>query len=335
MSSNMNTVKFWIKNSRYHALPQSLIPALLAVFLARRHDDFQVLYALLAVFGVILAHLGVNLFDDFFDYLKKEQLFRDTMAREGMRARVGKCAYLISRQATLRQLFAACLVFCGLAVLVGLILFLKRGEIILAITAAAAFLGIFYSAWPIRLSYRGLGELTVAVMFGPLLMYGMYYSACGYFDPALWFLAIPIGLLATTIVFTHSILDAEPDKKAGKITFAVLLGNKWLMLTGLIAFVTIAYLLVFLGIQTGFLPKTYLMVFLTLPLAVGLFRLMFLYIVSPHQPVQRKFWMGPMNAWKQIVAQNIDWFMIRWYVSRNLLVAFCLTIVLASLLSRH
>ena len=172
-------------------------------------------------------------------------------------------------------------------------------------------------------------------MFGPLLMFGVFYSACGDFDPALWFLAIPIGLLATTIVYTHSILDAEPDKKAGKVTFAVLLGNKWFMLAGLVAFVTIAYLLVFLGIQTGFLPKTYVMVFLTFPLAVGLFRLMYLYTVNPRHPVQRKFWMGPMQSWEQIVAQKIDWFMIRWYVSRNLLVAFCLTIVLASLLGRH
>ena len=329
----MKTVRFWIKNSRYHALPQSLIPALLAVFLARCHEDFQALYAFIAVLGVTLGHLGVNLFDDFFDYLKKEQYFRDTMAKEGMRARVGKCAYLISNQATLRQLFAACLVFCGLAVFVGIILYLRHGGTILFISAIAAFLGIFYSAWPIRLSYHGLGELTVGIMFGPLLIHGVYYSACGHYNPALWFLAVPIGLLATTIVFTHAIMDAEPDKKAGKVTFAVLLGNKWFMLTGLFSFVIIAFLLVLIGILTGFLQKTYYMVFLSLPLAVGLFHLMYLYTIDPRQPIHRRFWMGPMNAWERIVSQNIEWFMIRWFVSRNLLVAFCMAVFLASLLS--
>ena len=60
----MNTLKFWIKNARDIALPQSILPALLAVSMAAVHPDFSWWSALVALFGVVCAHLGFSLADD-------------------------------------------------------------------------------------------------------------------------------------------------------------------------------------------------------------------------------------------------------------------------------
>lgn len=135
----MNTVRFWIQNSRSNALPQSLLPAFLAVAMAFRQPDFSMSLSILAIGGVVLGHLGLNLWDDYFDYRRKETAYRDKMARAGIRARIAKCSYLTSGAATIGQLRNACLAFCLLALLIGLILFLSRGIFILYIGLITGF----------------------------------------------------------------------------------------------------------------------------------------------------------------------------------------------------
>ncbi|GHT55937.1 hypothetical protein AGMMS49982_22380 [Bacteroidia bacterium] len=175
----MNTIRFWLKNARSTSLPQSLLPAVLAVCMASSAAGFSLWLGLCALLGVVLAHLSLNLFDDYFDYKVKGAEFRDNLARKGMRARISKCAYISSGQATLKQLLAACLTFGGIALCLGLVIFLHRGNTVFWIAAIAAVLGISYSGAPLRLSYHGLGEVVIGIMFGPLAMAGVYYSAAG------------------------------------------------------------------------------------------------------------------------------------------------------------
>ncbi|MCC8173811.1 MAG: prenyltransferase [Odoribacter sp.] len=286
---NPGWLKFWLKNARCTSLPQSLLPAILAVCIATGRDGFSFIYALLAIVGVVAGHLGLNLFDNYFDYKKKGTEFRDKMVKEGMRARISKCTYLTSGAATLQQLLTACLVFSGFALVIGTIIFLKRGEVILYIALITAVLGIFYSGYPLRLSYRGLGELQIGFMFGPLLIMGVYYSACGHLDWATLFISIPVGLLVANILYTHSILDYEPDKKIGKRTLAVLVNNKTWMLVILWIILYLPYISIIYGVVGGYLSKSYYWVFLTFPMACGLFYLMIEYIKDPHKSFEPKF----------------------------------------------
>ncbi|MDR1045295.1 MAG: prenyltransferase [Candidatus Adiutrix sp.] len=325
-------IKFWMINARYHALVQSLWPAGLAVCLAAGQDDFSPALALLAVAGVELGHMGLNLFDDYFDYRHQNQGYRELMARAGLRARIAKCPYLISGAVTLRQLLAACLLFCGLALLAGLVIFLDRGRPVLWLALTMAVLGLAYSGRPLRLSYRGLGEIEIGLVFGPLLMGGVYYSACGRFDPALTLISAPVGLLVMNIVYVHAIMDLEPDLRVGKMTLAGLLGSPSARLSVLALVLGLPYLLVSLGAAAGYLNRACLLVWLTFPLAVVLFRLMLQYVRDPSLPAARRFWMGPMSRWEAATANGIEWFMLRWYLARNLLWSFCLAVMAAGLI---
>ena len=87
----MNTLKFWIKNARDIALPQSILPALLAVSMAAVHPDFSWWPALVALFGVVCAHLGFNLADDYFDYRHNDVEARKKVTAEGFRTHMEKC----------------------------------------------------------------------------------------------------------------------------------------------------------------------------------------------------------------------------------------------------
>ncbi|MDR1661048.1 MAG: prenyltransferase [Azoarcus sp.] len=317
-------IHFWYKNARPRALPQSLLPAILAVCFAFNTPGFRWWLAALAVLGVGCAHLAANLFDDYFDYRICKTDYRDTLRHEGFRARIGKCLYLASGEATLKQLLCVALSFAAAALVIGGLIFHYRDETILQIAALTALLALSYSGPPLRLSYHGFGELTIGLIFGPLNMLGTYYAACGEISWSLVLVSVPIGLLVMNIVYVHSILDFIPDKKIGKQTLAVLLGRESAMLAVLFIVLFLPYGLIIWGIFAAGLPPAWWLLLLTLPMAISLFRMMSIYIRQPERKFAPQFWMGPMADWRQIKAIGIDWFMIRWLLARNLLAALCL-----------
>ncbi|MDR2260047.1 MAG: prenyltransferase [Azoarcus sp.] len=323
-------IAFWYLNARPKSLPQSLLPALLAVCFAARTEGFSMTLALLAALGVVCGHLAANLFDDYFDYLKRKTDYRDHLRHEGFRARIGKCLYLTSGQATLLQLRRVALGLALFALFLGGVIFHFRGMVILCFAGAAALLSLFYSGPPLRLSYRGLGEIVIGILFGPMNMLGVYYAASGEFSAPLALLSLPVGLLVMNIVYVHSIMDFTPDKKVGKQTLAVLLDNTTAMLAVLFFILFFPYAVIVYGIRHGDLPSAYWVWMLTLPMAAALFHMMLAYIRQPERKFSRRFWMGPMSAWRRVEALGIDWFLIRWFLARNLLAALCLISMIVS-----
>ena len=329
----MNTIKTWYKNSRPVSLPQSMMPAVLAVFLAAPNAGFSLWLGILAVIGVAFAHLSLNMFDDYLDYTKKKTDYREELVHEGMRARIGKCNYLNSGQNTVKQLLIACLVFGAIAIVCGSIILYFRGITIFYVALITAVLGIFYSAPPIRFSYHGLGELLIGLIFGPLNMIGTYYAAGGQFDNVIVFISIPVGLLVMNIVYAHSILDFIPDKKVGKRTLAVLLNNTTAMLVVLFLINFVPYIIITYGVVMQYISVYYLFLFLTLPMAVSLCYLMVEFVKDPQRKFTPRPWFGPMSDWDNICKAGIDWFMIRWLTARNLISLFCLVIIIVSLIT--
>jgi 1,4-dihydroxy-2-naphthoate octaprenyltransferase len=301
--------------------------------MASQAEGFIWWLGVLAIVGVAFAHLSLNLFDDYFDYKVKKSTYREQMQHKGIRARMHKCPYLTNGQATLKDLLTACLVFGGIAVVLGAIILYFRGLTVFWIALIAAFLGVEYSGAPLRLSYKGLGEIVIGIMFGVLNMAGVYYAACGQLDLTVMFISIPVGLLVANIIFVHSIIDSEADREAGKMTFARLLGGKRGMLAGLFGVFLISYGLIIVGVAIGKLSALYLFVLLTLPMAVSLFKLVYQILYYPEKQYFPKWWYGPMGNFKKFRELNIDWFMLRWLLARNLLTMFCLIIIAIVLLA--
>lgn len=322
-----NKIFFWLDNARPTSLPQSILPALTAVFLSIHSEGFVWWLAVLAVLGVAFAHLGLNLFDDYFDVKKKKQTYREDIVHRGMRARIGKTPYLTSGQTTENKLLAACFVFSGIAVLIGGVILWFRGINIFYIAAITAVIGIQYSAPPLRLSYRGMGELVICLVFGCLNMIGVGFASCGEFSKELFLLSLPVGLLVMNIVYIHSILDFIPDKEVGKHTLAVLLGKQKAMLVLLFFVIFVPFMAILIGIFLKICGIKYLAVFLLLPMAITLFKMMTDFVRTPDKQFTPKFWLGPFNQWDKIVKYKIDWFMIRWLTARNLISFFCLIII--------
>lgn len=315
----MKKLLYWIQNARAYALPQSVLPSLVAVFMAAGSEDFSVGLSVVAVVGVMLAHLSVNLFDDYFDYPFHSEEVREQTVAEGQRARIAKSPYLDSGEVSLRQLFIVASLFGIAALLLGCIVFVNRGTTPLYIAIAAGFLGFFYSGKPIRFCYRGLGELVTGIIFGPLLMAGVHYSACGMLNSSLWVVSIAVGLWVINILYTHSIMDATADRKVGKKTLSEVLKNRPLQLSASAVFNFTPYIILLISLISGSLHPVFAAIFLIMPRSVALFYLLCQFCYYPEREFARKWWYGPIEHWNLICENHLQWFAIRWFLARNIL----------------
>ena len=326
----MNTLKFWIKNARDIALPQSILPALLAVSMAAVHPDFSWWPALVALFGVACAHLGFNLADDYFDYRHNDVAARKKVTAEGFRTHMEKCHYIESGEATPKELLMAMCAFLAVAGVAGGVVWWFRGWPVAVLTLAGLLLGISYSGKPLELGYHGLGELVIGVMFGPLLMIGMQFAACGVFDDKIVWVSAAVGLLVTNIVYSHAVLDLKADAQAGKMTFARLLRTRGAMLSFSGLFNLLPFAILIVGVAVGQLHWAYLSVLPLLPMGIYLIYSLAAHLNDKTIPFEPRWWMGPMGNFELYRRHNMDWFLIRWLVARNLVTFFCLVLAVVN-----
>jgi 1,4-dihydroxy-2-naphthoate octaprenyltransferase len=134
--------------------------------------------------------------------------------------------------------------------------------------------GYFYTANPLSLAYIALGEATVFVFMGPVIVVGAYYVQREVFSLTPLLISLPVGCLVAAILQANNIRDLESDRAHGKKTLATVVGRhaaNW-ELAGLIygAFVITAALVLF-----GYAPWPVLITFATLRHAVPAVRIPF------------------------------------------------------------
>lgn len=328
----MNRIRFWFNNARPISLPQSMLPALTAMALSFGAGEYSWIAAIASVFGVMFLHLGMNLMDDWFDWKKGSAEARKQVANEGFRGRMIKYPYLTSGEATPKQLLVAIGVFFALAALMGVAVLLVRGWMILGWVIAALVIGVSYSGGPLKLGYRGMGELVIFLMFGPLMMTGVYYAITGGVDMKISWLSIAVGLLVTNIVYSHSVLDAIPDAKMGKKTMAHLMGDKkgQIVLSALINF--IPFIMVVVAVLLKQLHVAYLAVLAIIPASKWLVGSLNDHVNDREVKLEPKKWMGPMGDWEKYKEAGVAWFLLRWLTARNIVTRFCLIIIVVNLI---
>lgn len=324
--------KFWLNNARPISLPQSLLPALTAVALSIGSNEFHIVTAIASVIGVIFLHLGLNLLDDWFDFKVGSAEARQKVTNEGFRGRMIKYPYLTSGEATHSDLLKAVAAMMFVAAVMGGIVMIFRGWNILWWVLAGLVIGVSYSGGPLKLGFRGLGELVIFLMFGPLLMTGVYYAITGSLDWKIVLISCAVGLLVTNIVYSHSVLDAVPDQKMGKKTMAHLMGSAkgQIFLSAMLN--TLPYIMIAAGVTFGQMHPAYLAVFLVLPVSLWLTRSLNDFVQGREVAIEPKKWMGPMGDFERFRKAGIAWFILRWLTARNIVMFFCMILIIVNLI---
>lgn len=238
---------------RPFAFTVTLFAVILGAFLA---PSLSWPLLLLTLLGGLLAHAGVNVLSDYFDYRKGVDHW----------ATLGSSRVLPDLLMAPRQHLRFGVVLLLLAAGVGLALTALRGLPVLYLALAGVFLGVFYTAPPIGLKYRALGDLAVFLAFNPLMALGAYYVQAQAFAWAPVLLSFPLGFLTIAILHGNNFRDVRDDKQAGFTTVAGLLGFRGAGYYYL-ALVVATYGAIALAIGVGLLPWWGVLTFLTIPLA--------------------------------------------------------------------
>ncbi|HEX9817031.1 MAG TPA: prenyltransferase, partial [Candidatus Thermoplasmatota archaeon] len=141
------------------------------------------------------------------------------------------------------------------------------GLTILWLGLAGFLLGFLYTAPPARLAHRGVGELAVAVGFGPLIVLGAYFVQTQTFSNTALLASLPIGALIAAVLYINEFPDKDGDARVGKRTLIVRLPAR-AAVWGYHTLLTVAYVTILIGAILGAFPVYTLAALLTVPLAV-------------------------------------------------------------------
>lgn len=253
----LDPVTRWLVVTRAAVLPMTLFAGLVAGLLAVRADGFSWPLYLLALLGILLAHACNNLMNDLSDV--------DVGSDREERPRTLYAPHpLLSGMVRRKQMGLAVIGLNLAGFLIMVVLATQRGWPVIAFAVGGLLLSVAYTAPPLRLKKRGLGELDVLVTWGPLMVAGTYFSAVGELPWQVWLASVPYGLLCTSVLMGKHIDKLAYDSADGTRTLPVILGDaraRAVTIGLLLGF----YVLTGLAIAVEALPWPVLLVALALP----------------------------------------------------------------------
>ena len=205
------------------------------------------LLGLAAFLGANLAHAANNLANDWRDY-------KDGLDRPGYPRADYSPHPIASGAMSSRTLLTAIAILTGLGALLGGFTMVMRADLMLGLFAVAGLiLSWGYTDPPLRLKRRGLGELSVLLVWGPLMGGGTYLAATGTIDSTALLATLPWGMIATAVLFGKHLDKIEADGSRGVRTFVVRIGERRAR-TGTLALLSGGYICVALFGALGIFP---------------------------------------------------------------------------------
>lgn len=245
-----NTVAIYFAATRPPFILATVIPVLLGIAYTNYQGyEIQWLYFSLALLAAVLLHAGVNVLNDYYDALNGT----DDVNDERIYPFTGGSRFIQNKVLSRQQTRNFGLGLIAVVILLGLYLALNTGLALLVLGLFGIIIGWAYSAPPLRLNSRGLGELTVLIGFG-LLPLGAWLSQTGSLSLDAILIAMPLGLLTCNLLYINQYPDRKADIHANKMHWVARLPthiSRWgyWLISGL------AWLLILVYISIGLLPS--------------------------------------------------------------------------------
>ncbi len=263
LTSQSVSAGHWLEAVRLKFLPQGIMPVFIAGAIGWSQGLFEPLYFLVALVAAAAVQIGLTMFNDTLDFVYGTDRLKGGAKNPFSGGSGALTSGIIKpRQAMIvivsLYIFAmACAVYLAVAVDVNTIW----------LAALGALISIFYSAKPFRFAYRGLGEFTMFLGYGPVLTAWAYFVISGGLNFDILLVGAIPGLLMWTMILINEIPDYEEDRAAGKKNIVFHMGRagaKNLFIVSLVAIYVYILALVVLGVM----PATVLLALVGIPLAV-------------------------------------------------------------------
>ncbi len=222
---------------------------------------FNGLHLIFAFVGSVLAHITVNVLNDYFDYVRgTDKLTRRTPFSGGS----GLLPEGLLKPEDALKLAIGSLV-------VGLFIaayFIFKYPILIYIVLISALVVTLYTPVLTRIY---ITELFPGLGFGPLLVTGAYVTQLlpgdSYISPAVIWASIPVGILVTNLLWVNEIPDYEADKKTGRKHGVILFGKRRAAFV-FVLFLILTYLFIVIPVVLRILPYHILIGLFTIPIAI-------------------------------------------------------------------
>lgn len=263
--------------TRVPFLTATIVPITLGAMVARTDGFSAWWFFLLALFGGSAIHLGLNVANDVSDATSGADYanVNPTMFSGGSRM----IQYGLLSLETMRAVSIGCY---AVGIAIGLYLTATRGIELLWIGVAGVFLSIFYTAPPFKLVHRGLGEIAVALGFGPIMVLGSYFVVAQRLTFEAFYASLPVAIFIMLVLYVNQVPDRPADEKTGKRTIVVRL-NRDAIIKGYAASTIAAFALIAIGAVTPIMPIWTLLALATVPLAIKVYRALSSHYDSPYE----------------------------------------------------
>ena len=262
----MGFYRTWFLASRPWSFTMTAISVSVGSALAALDGPFDGRLALLALSSAVLLHAATNLINDYYDVVNGI----DTVEAATAQYRPHP---LVEGRIPLGQVRWVAYTLFLAATGIGIYLTVACGWPVLAIGLTGLLAGFTYTAPPLKYKYVALGELSVFLMWGPLMVEGAYYVQRRALSWQAFWVSLPFGILVALVLLANNIRDIDHDRQRGIRTLAILLGHR-LGLNAYLALMALAYAGVLALALSGVLSWWVLIIFASLPLAIRLLRQM-------------------------------------------------------------
>jgi 1,4-dihydroxy-2-naphthoate octaprenyltransferase len=233
----------------------------------RYGSPFNIWYAILATFGLLIAHAAVNIFNDYFD------------ARNGLDYKTSRTPFsggsgaVPSGLLTIQQslwLGIACFV---LLVPIAMFFILKTGLMLLPLLVLAMFLIVFYTPLILKMGYP---EWSPGLGLGILPVMGAYFVHTGEYTLTAFIASMPSYFLVHNLLLLNEFPDVEADMTVNRRTLPIIIGKK--RAAYFFSLVTLlVYIWVIWSVTYHYMPVFTLLSLLTLPIAIHVIKGSFRY----------------------------------------------------------
>jgi 1,4-dihydroxy-2-naphthoate octaprenyltransferase len=249
----LDVVSKWLIATRSAVTLVTVYSCIIAGILAARDGHFDWLTFIIVTLGLFIAHGTNNILNDYTDYnrgVDNDNYFR---AAYGVHPLVQK---FWDNKTSIRWF----IVSGFLATLAGLYALFHTG---FSTTTIGLFVfgAIVLLAYTYPFKYWGIGEFMIFLIWGPILIAGVYFVLARQWDWNVVLAGIPFGLSVASINIAKHIDKSEDDRKKGVGTFPVRVGEAAARRVNQISIVLI-YLVTLYLVLDGYFTPVMLLIFL-------------------------------------------------------------------------
>lgn len=219
---------------------------------------------ILSLLAIMAIQSSANMSNDYFDHISGND-----WANENPTPFSGGSRYIQKGILSPKAILLAALIALTFGAAIGVVIVLLTQSIFILILGLLGVLGgFFYTAPPLKLGYRYIGEIIIALLFGLLPVYASYYLQTKLIDALPLLPGCVVGILIFLVIFVNEFPDLKADAAVDKKTLVVRFGvpaSAWIYRTVLIASFLIAAAAMIIYSSMFFAGLFYL---ITLPIAV-------------------------------------------------------------------